>query len=181
MEDMQQEYELIQAFQAGDESAFDELYRRYARRIYRALYAYCSDEHLAEDLLQETFMRAYRGLKGFRFKSAFYTWLYRVALNTAHTQVRRRGRIKEQPLHSEEQVVASGSTDEAVDGAYVRERIKGAMECLPRKQRQVFALRFYEGLKFGEVAAAMGISDGSARVNYHHAMEKLRLLLGDLS
>ncbi len=136
------------------------------------------DEEDAADATQETFLKAFRGLRGFRGDAAFRTWLLAIASNEVRGMLRRRSRRREAPLG---EVEAYASDDPGPEEETVRrgeaQRLLRVLRKLPEKQRQAVTLRIFEGLSFREVGAVIGSSEGAARVNYHHGIKRLRELL----
>ena len=162
---------LVERFRAGDRRAFDELVRKYQRPIYYMVLRYVKDGDEAKDVAQRAFVRAFEGLAGFRADAAFRTWLYRIAVNLALNHLRDHRRHVE--------VDETSATVEAVGAgrladAQARGRLRAALDALPPKQRLVLELRVYEELPFREVAEIAGCSENAAKVNFHHAVKRLR-------
>ncbi len=170
---------LIQLVKEGNTMGFDDLYHKYSARIYSAIFRITRDEHEAEDLLQDTFVKVYKGLKKFKFKSSFYTWLYRIAINTTLTHMKKSNKKKESTL-DENLVGIDGTSHSELSNSFIKKRIKESLESLPEKQRMVFSLRFYENLRFHEVADVLKITNNNAKVLFHHAINKMKNLLGDV-
>ena len=166
---------LIERFKNGENEAFDELVRQYYSESYQFFLRIAQDSMDADDLCQETFIRVFKGLKRFRMESEFTTWLYRISVNVANSYLRKR-RIKDMASFREElDPVANGGQEEAEGFNPV---LWKAIERLPRKQRTSLVLRIFHELPFKEVAGVMGISENSAKVNYHYAISKLRTAVG---
>ena len=167
---------LVAAFRSGDEGAAAELVQRHASALGRYLYGLGADSSDLEDLVQETFFKAFRGLAGFRGDATFRGWLYRIGANLQKDWYRRRkGRVV---LSIEDHDVADASDPEGEAGATEMERrlIEG-LHRLPRLQREVFLLRAQQGLGYEEICAALGTTAGAARVHYHHAVKRLKDLM----
>lgn len=166
---------LIVAWQRGEESAASELVRRHATALARFLAAAGAHEEL-EDLVQETFFRAFRRLDGFRGTASFRTWLMAIGSNALKDHHRRR---KPTVLSIEAREVEDRRSDphaEAVERDLLR-RLQEQVAALPRMQRDVFLMRAQQGAEYGEIAAALGTSVGAARVHYHHAVKRLKAVL----
>jgi len=162
---------LVARFLQGDESAFDGLVLRHRLGVYRLAYRLLGSHEEADDVSQEAFLRAYRGLRGFRGDAAFRTWITRIAINLALSS--RRGRSPSVPLeHAHElQRDADGPT------AALKSEVRRAVGDLSPRQRQVLVLRIYEGMKFSEIAQAAGMSIGTAKATFFHAVRNLRARL----
>lgn len=170
--------ELIQQFQTGAEHAFNELVKRHYQTTFQFFSRMLKDPMEADDLCQETYIRVFKGLKGFRMQSEFTTWLYRISANVANNYFRKR-RVAE--LFTSGAAIQELSADPAREDRRLDERTWHAIRHLPRKQRMVLMLRIFQELPFKEVAAIMDITENSAKVNYHYAVKNLRKRLGDQS
>jgi RNA polymerase sigma-70 factor, ECF subfamily len=172
--------ELVQATLAGKREAFDTLVERHARAIYRLCYRYAGRHEDASDLAQEVFLRAYRGLRGFKGRSSFTTWLYRVAVNVCLNHVSAKG---PRPGEMEPLDAAPRAAVDSEDPAAAllrKERARGvrrAIAQLPPKQRATLVLRVYQELPHEEIARLLGTSVGASKANLFHALAKLRALL----
>ncbi len=174
----------VEAAQAGDAGAFEALVLRYQTRIVSFASALVRDAGAAEDVAQETFVRAWKGLRNFRGDSAFKSWLYKVASNAARTHLERHGRqsrLATQSLDDEEAAlhagdVPSGSTDVERTLA-VREAIDAALAQLPEEWRVAVVLRDVEGLGYKEIAAVTGVPIGTVESRIFRARRRLRPLL----
>lgn len=165
---------LVRASAAGDASAFEALYRRHAGRIHGLILRLVGYQHgRAEDLTQEAFVRAWQALPGFRFESAFGTWLYRLATNTALMELRsRRGAPG---LEGEEEVLAGiGDVDTAGHRTALSIDLEQAVASLPPRARAVLVLHDIEGWKHEEIAEALGLAVGSSKAQLHRARRLLR-------
>jgi RNA polymerase sigma-70 factor, ECF subfamily len=181
---------LVARVQKGDRAAFDLLVRKYQHKVAKLVSRYVRDRSEVEDVAQEAFIKAYRAIGGFRGESAFYTWLYRIAVNTAKNYLDSQGR-------------RPPSTDMEVDGAEliesgeslrdqatperrlltdeIAETVNRAIESLPDDLRTAITLREIEGLSYEEIAQAMDCPIGTVRSRIFRAREaideKLRPLL----
>lgn len=157
----------------------DELVRRHHATAFRVALGILRDEDAAADATQDAFIKAVRGLQGFRGDSSFRTWLLTITANEARGLLRKRGRRRETELEVAGPLAASQQMpDEALQQAQETERVKALLEELPEKQRQAVTLRIFEGLSFKEVGALIGSSEGAARVNYHHGIRRIKEMLG---
>jgi RNA polymerase sigma-70 factor (ECF subfamily) len=184
--------QLVQRVQAGDKAAFDLLVRKYQHRVLKLVGRFVSDAAEAEDVAQEAFIKAYRALASFRGDSAFYTWLYRIAINTAKNALvsnRRRPVDFDLDLQDPEQYdrharLKEGDTPEGVLlTEEIRAVVERAMEQLPEDLRTAIVLRELEGLSYEEIAEAMDCPVGTVRSRIFRAREaidkKLKPLLDE--
>lgn len=163
----------------GDLDAFDELVRRYEHRIVNFIRALASRSVDPEDVAQEVFLRAFRGLKTFRAQSSFKTWLYQIATNTAHTHRGRALSRKEDPAGTMSDegpdappLVRSGEDLEAQ--VVLRDQLDRALATLPEEQRQVVVLRDVEGFEYREIAELVGVPIGTVESRLFRARARLR-------
>ncbi len=186
---------LVERAKRGDVSAFEMLVVKYQRRIERLISRMVRDTDLVQDIAQETFIRAYRALPQFRGESAFYTWLYRIAVNSAKKALME---LKRDPLVSESAMVSTedgeepsrvenelsdGSTPESLLASKeIAATVNAAIESLSEDLRQAIVLREIEGLSYEEIADVMNCPIGTVRSRIFRAREsiagKLRPLLG---
>ncbi len=184
---------LVQRVQSGDQHAFELLVAKYQRRIFRLISRFVSDPATAEDIAQETFLRAYRAIGRFRGDSQFYTWLYRIAVNTAKRSASAGARspVFQENLHSSEgeetfagsEQLSTVETPEAVMATReIADAVKNALDCLPEELRTAIVLREIEGLSYEDIAQLMGCPPGTVRSRIYRAREaiarQLRPLLG---
>lgn len=185
--------QLVLRVQAGDQKAFELLVVKYQRRIFRLISRFVRDAALAEDVAQETFLRAYRAIGKFRGESQFYTWLYRIAVNTAKKSLSDSGRdpvIRESSTISEdgetfvsgEQLTDTETPEAVLASREIARTVNAAMEALPEDLRTAIALREIEGLSYEDIAQAMNCPVGTVRSRIFRAREaiarQLRPLLG---
>ncbi len=176
---------LVERTVAGDQKAFELLVIKYQRRIQRLIGRMVRDVDLVEDIAQETFIRAYRALAQFRGEAQFYTWLYRIAVNTAKKalmDLKRNPTVSENSFKSEdddetsplENELTSTETPEAVlAGKEIAEMVNAAMEALPEELRQAITLREIEGLSYEEISEAMSCPIGTVRSRIFRAREAI--------
>ena len=165
--------DLIAAWQAGDERGASELVARHARALSRFLSGAGAPEADVDDLVQETFIRAFRAIGGFRGQCQFRTWLLTIGGNALKDLGRRMARRRVVPL--DERIAArDGDPQQRAEAGETEERLQQGLGRLPRMQREVFLLRAQQGLEYEEIAAALETSTGAARVHYHHAVKRLK-------
>jgi RNA polymerase sigma-70 factor (ECF subfamily) len=164
---------------AGRRGAFDVLVERHRRHVYLLCYRFAGNHEDASDLAQETFIRAYRALGGFKGQSAVGTWLYRIAVNLCLNHVSARAPAIE-PLGNREYIDARReSADAALLRAERAAELRAAIARLPKKQRATLLLRVYQELPHNQIAAILGSSVGAVKANFFHAIGNLRKFLKD--
>ena len=169
------EGELTERAQRGEEGAFDALVNRYKKDVYRLAYRFVGNAEEAHDLAQETFLKAFLSLPTFRRDASFKTWIYRIAMNLSINYVRSPAVSRRCEVSAEELDPArSGKILSAILGSEMTDRLRGAIEHLPPKQRETLVLKVYHDLKYTEVAAVMGCSVGTSKANFFHAVNALR-------
>jgi len=186
--------ELVERAKRGDTRAFEMLVVKYQRRIERLIARMVRDVDLVQDIAQESFIRAYRALPQFRGESAFYTWLYRIAVNTAKKALVE---LKRDPLVTESVLAGAGDDDdetsrverELTDGATpeavlaskeIAQTVNAAIEALSEDLRQAITLREIEGLSYEEIAEMMNCPIGTVRSRIFRAREAIALRLRPL-
>jgi RNA polymerase sigma-70 factor (ECF subfamily) len=162
---------LVRQFKGGDEKSFDRLYDKYHLSLYTLCYRFVRNESDARELVQDVFIKIYRNLAKFNERSKFFTWAYRIAVNTC-ISFKRAHKVRMREL-SEKQ--SSLSMDKRI---HMKIAIDDALSKVPKRQRMCFLLHHYEGYTFSEIGVIMSITTGAAKANHHHAVRKLRELLG---
>ena len=174
--------QLVERVQQGDKSAFDLLVRKYQHRVLKLVGRFVSDSAEAEDVAQEAFLKAYRALHSFRGESAFYTWLYRIAINTAKNALvsnRRRPVDFNLDLQDPEQYERHNrlreiaSPERLLLTEEIRDTVQRAIAELPEDLRTAIVLRELEGLSYEEIAAAMECPVGTVRSRIFRAREAI--------
>jgi RNA polymerase sigma-70 factor (ECF subfamily) len=169
------EHALIQRARAGDRAAFGELVRIHRDAVYRLAARWLADPDLALDVAQDVFVRALKGLKNYRGDGRFRSWLFTITLNQARSAARRRNLRGEVQVELISQIPDLRTRPDAnASRAEAFARATAQLATLPEKQRGAVTLRIYEGLSFKEIGEIIGCSEGSARVNYHYGIQKLR-------
>ena len=176
---------LVERTVAGDQKAFELLVIKYERRIQRLIGRMVRDVDLVEDIAQETFIRAYRALAQFRGEAQFYTWLYRIAVNTAKKalmELKRNPTVSENSFKSddddetsplENELTSSETPESLLAGKEIAQMVNTAMEALPEELRQAITLREIEGLSYEEIAEAMNCPIGTVRSRIFRAREAI--------
>jgi len=162
---------LIESMRAGDQLAFERLYRETVGMVYGLCLRMTSNPSLAEECVQQTYVQAWRNLDGFRGESAVGTWLHRIAVNEVRSQFRRESRHQSLDVEVEHPVDAS-DTGHQLD-------LERAIATLPDQARAVFVLVAVYGYPHQEAADMLDIAEGTSKAHYHHARRRLRDLLGE--
>lgn len=187
---------LVAEAQAGSRAAFEELVRRYDRDVLRLALNLMKRPEDARDVYQDAFLKVYRNLHRFRFECSFYTWLYRIVTNVCLDQLRRRrARPEDQApemnaAHHEEGITnfferqreqrATLDPERTLMGTEIRARIAVAMERLSPRERIVFEMKHYQGLKLRAIGDALGTTEETVKNSLFRATKKLRSALGEL-
>lgn len=174
--------ELVERVQKGDKHAFDLLVRKYQHKIIKLISRYVRDQSEVFDVAQETFVKAYRALGQFRGDSAFYTWLYRIAINTAKNYLVSQGRRppdtdidaeEAEQFEGESNLKESASPERLALRDELERTIYTAIEELPEDLRSAITLRELEGLSYEEIAQAMSCPIGTVRSRIFRAREAI--------
>jgi RNA polymerase sigma-70 factor (ECF subfamily) len=168
---------LISAARDGDRRAFDELVRATYADSYTLAFRLTGDEEDARDVVQEAYLRAFRGLKRFRGDAQFSTWMYRITANCASTHLGKRSKHRHDELREDLSAVderAAVNPEERAESSALRDRLHEALRELPPKLRAVVILRDVYDLPHEAIAAELGISESAAKVRLHRARRKLR-------
>jgi RNA polymerase sigma-70 factor (ECF subfamily) len=179
---------LIERCRAGDIEAFEPLVEKYRQRVWRLAFQVLRDREEAWDCAQDAFVRAFQSLASFRGQSAFYTWLFRIAMNVATDRLRSRGAqaraFGTQAIPAEEWERTApdpeARPDEAALGAERRERISQALDTLPPNARAIIMLSDVEGLSYREIASVLNCPIGTVMSRLHNARKRLRSALGPM-
>lgn len=179
--DQRSDLELVQEVRNGRRQAYTELMRRYQQRVYWSARRIVGTHEEADDIAQETFIKAYVSLGDFRGDASFFTWLYRIAVNLSLNAIRKRqvlnylreSAVLRRVLPLEEDPVRE------VEYRELQSRLDAAVARLPEKQRAVFVLRYHDGLSYEEIAQVLKTSVGGLKANYFHALKKVQRALKD--
>jgi RNA polymerase sigma-70 factor (ECF subfamily) len=182
---------LIRAAQNGDHGAFEQLVRAYDQSVLRLAMNLLRSPEDARDVYQEAFLRVFRNLGGFRFDCSFHTWLYRIVTNICLDHLRKRKVRKEEPavvetaegpldrMDSFEDAAARANPERSMWNWQLRERIEGALHGLTPRERMVFELRHYQGLRLRNIGEMLGTTEDAAKNCLFRATQKMRSELGD--
>ena len=170
--------ELLEEFRRGDVKAFETLVRRYQRPVLAIARRFARDADDAEDLAQRAFINASERAGGWRGGS-FKSWLFRIVVNLCKNHVRDMARFdRSEEAHEREAPPSDADAHERIERAEKQRLLREAIARLPRRQREVLLLRVDGDLPFADIAATLGITEVNAKVNFHHAVQKLKAWLG---
>jgi RNA polymerase sigma-70 factor (ECF subfamily) len=176
--------EAVAKARGGDQDAFRVLVERHSRSVFRLAYRMTGSAEDAEDVVQDTFVRAYRQLARFESRSNFATWLYRIAFNCAIDHLRGRpSREAAQPHETLERLApaASGpSTEDLVYAGQIGDRVQAALNGLTAQERAAFLMRHYQGCSIEEIGRALDLKANAAKHSIFRAVKKMRLALRPL-
>src|SRR6478735_9104334 len=188
-ENNESDLSLVRRAQEQDSSAYDELIRRYQQRIYATVYHMTSNHEDANDLTQETFIKGYRALKGFKGDSSFYTWVYRIAVNKTINFLKTRKNKTQMSLNDVDYqaehdpdlvaLVSDKTPRRDLNLAELQEKLNVAMQKLSEVQRLVVTLHDIQGLSHEEISKIMGCNIGTVRSRLFYARQQLQALLSD--
>jgi RNA polymerase sigma-70 factor (ECF subfamily) len=182
---------LIRAAQAGDERAFEQLVRQYDRDVLRLALNLLRSQEDANDIYQEAFLRVFRNLHNFRFDCSFHTWLYRIVTNLCLDALRKRRVRKEETtvvetndgildrMDTVEEPRADGDPQRQLMSRQLDSRIKEVLQGLTARERMVFELRHFQGLRLRAIGEMLGTTEEAAKNCLFRATQKMRSALGD--
>jgi RNA polymerase sigma-70 factor (ECF subfamily) len=182
---------LIRAAQRGDQDAFEQLVRAYDQSVLRLAMNLLRSPEDARDVYQEAFLRVYRNLHAFRFDCSFHTWLYRIVTNICLDQLRKRKVRKEESavvetaegpldrMEAFEEDSAESDPERTMWNRQLKDRIEGALSDLTPRERMVFELRHYQGLRLRNIGEVLGTTEEAAKNCLFRATQKMRSVLGD--
>lgn len=168
--------ELVQQVRNGKRQAYTELMRRYQQRVYWVARRIVGSHEDADDVAQETFVKAFLALGDFRGDSSLFTWLYRIAVNLSLNVVRKKqvmNYLRESPLISS-LLPAKENPHAELELKELESSLQKAVAELPEKQKAVFVMRYYEELSYEEISEVLNTSVGGLKANYFHALKKVQ-------
>jgi len=180
---------LVTAARAGDKVALNQLIKLWQKRIYNFTLKYLNDHDMAMDITQKTFISMHKNIEKLKDDKSFKPWLYRIATNYCHEEVRRQQKkwvlpfMKVQKEKDQQQIADSaqfghlGDPEKTYGNVELKVLLKSALATLPEEQRMVVIMKEYEGLKIREIAEAMGISDNTVKSRLYYALGSLRQCL----
>lgn len=176
MESTLNDAELISGFKVEEtkERAYTAIIKKYQEKLYWHIRRMVVDHDDANDVLQNVFIRVWKGLAKFREDSQLYTWLYRIATNESLTFIEQQKKRTSISLNEVETGLSNKiKADENFDGKKLEWKLQLAIQQLPEKQRAVFNLRYYDEMPYAEMSKVLETSEGSLKASYHHAVKKI--------
>ncbi|CUU06604.1 RNA polymerase sigma-70 factor, ECF subfamily [Candidatus Thermokryptus mobilis] len=172
--------ELVNEFKNGNTSAFDEIVKRYQRKVYTLARRILGNHEDADDIAQEVFIKLFYSLSDFKGESSLFTWIYRITVNECRSFLRKK-KIKEFiQIDEVTNLLKFGQTpDQELFEREERNLIERAVEKLPTKQRMIFVMRFFEDLDYQEIAKILNKPIGTLKANYFHAVKKIQKFIKD--
>lgn len=169
---MKADLELVRSAKKGDNASFSELVRRHERALLRLIWRLTKDKGAAEDVVQDTFIKAYQKLNLFEERSSFKSWLFRIGINTANNRLRSRDRdhVSIDNVH----ISQSAEAERKMVFQDLKILVAGFLEELPDRQRIALTLRIFDDLSFQEIAAIMECPYDTAKANYRHGLLKMK-------
>ncbi len=175
MADQNIDFELVRKFIDGDESSFNKIVNKYKDKIYWHARRMTGNHLDADEIVQEVLFVIYKNLKGFKFKSSLYTWIYKVTSTRSLNYLKRR-KLKEILSLEDQSERLQETTDNILENLEVKEKMEAVnkvLQKLPTKQREIFILRNYEDLSYKEISEITGKSVGALKSNYFHSIKKI--------
>ena len=175
MADQNIDFELVRKFIDGDESSFNKIVNKYKDKIYWHARRMTGNHLDADEIVQEVLFVIYKNLKGFKFKSSLYTWIYKITSTRSLNYLKRR-KLKEILSLEDQSEKLQETTDNILENLEVKEKLEAVnkvLQKLPAKQREIFILRNYESLSYKEISEITGKSIGALKSNYFHSIQKI--------
>ncbi len=172
--------EILHAFQigVGKEKALSGLMDLYQQKLYWHIRRLVGNHEDANDVLQSVFIKVWKNIEKFRGESGLYTWLYRIASNESFTHLRKEKKRRSISISDDDTGLANQlKADKHFNPKEIEWKLQVAMQKLPDKQREVFALRYYDEMPYSEMSIALDTSEGALKASYHHAVKKIQQML----
>jgi len=176
--------EIIQKLKTTDnnEEVFSILVAKYQERLYWHIRKMVVSHDDTDDILQNTFLKIWKALDSFKGNSSFYTWIYRIATNETFTFIKIRERQKAISMDDEESLITNNlKSDHNFDGNELQMKLQKYILLLPAKQRLVFNLKYFDEMKYEDIAKITENSIGALKASYHHAVKKIKAMFNDES
>ncbi|MCL2039608.1 MAG: sigma-70 family RNA polymerase sigma factor [Bacteroidetes bacterium] len=177
--------ELIQKYvETGSNEAARLLVEKHREYVFRVAMRYCNnDADAADDLAQESFIRAFASLHTFKFNSNFKTWIYRIIKNTYLNAINKQNIENTMTKNNIDDYIENVNEDEnpatILEYKELLQKFEDALQTLPERQREVFCLRYYDEMKYEEISEILGLEVGGLKASYYHAIKKLKMLIMD--
>jgi len=169
------DYEIVAQVKSGKDAnkAFRELIAKYQERLYWHIRRMVVNHDDTDDVLQNVFVKVWKGLANFREDSNLYTWLYRIATNESITFINKKKKENNIPIDDEPYHLQAGEADYLMGCDEIQEKLERALLTLPEKQRAVFHMKYYEDMKYTQISEVVGTSVGALKASYHIAVKKI--------
>lgn len=166
---------LLQEFRIADtrEKAFTSIIKKYQEKLYWHIRRLVVQHEDANDVLQNVFVKVWKGLENFREDAQLYTWLYRIATNESLTFLEQQKRKSASSIEQEETLMNRLQADQHFDAAKLEWKLQMAIQHLPEKQRIVFNLRYFDEMPYEQMSKVLDTSEGALKASYHHAVKKI--------
>ena len=174
--------ELISLFrkQGSENYAFNHIVEMYKERLYWHIRKIVIDHDDTDDILQNTFIKVWKGLPGFREESLLYTWIYRIATNEVLSFLKQKRTKYILPITNiEKKLSETLESDEYFNGDEIQLKLQKAVLSLPEKQRIIFNMKYYDEMKYKDISGILGTSVGALKASYHHAVKKIEKYLAE--
>ncbi|WP_337041305.1 RNA polymerase sigma factor [Emticicia sp. 17c] len=171
---------------AKRQNAFELLIKKYQQKIYWHIRKMVIDHDDADDVIQETFIKVWQGLNNFRGDAQLYTWIYRIATNESLNFLQKKRRQNHVPIENEDSTDLLNTLESSISHGYIsgdeiQVKLQKALLQLPDKQRLVFNMKYYEDMKYEDIAEITGTSVGALKASYHLAVKKIEEFLNNES
>ena len=158
--------------------AFDELVRLYKERLYWHIRKIVISHDDTDDVLQNTFIKVYKNINGFKEESKLFSWMYRIATNESITFLNKKAKKASLPIEEyQKELRSSLQEDELFDGDSIQLLLQKAIAELPQKQQLVFNMKYFSEMKYDEISEILGTSVGALKASYHHAVKKIGIYI----
>lgn len=167
--------EIVEQLQcvATKEQAFKVLMNTYQQKLYTHIFRYTNNHEDTNDVLQNTFIKVWRNIDGFRNECTLYSWLYRIAANEAITFLNNKNKKQTIPINA----IAETGRNDTINSQIIEQKLQAALNQLPEKQKQVFILRYYDEMPYNKMSEIMETSEGALKASYHYAVKKIETFL----
>lgn len=172
---MQDEQEFINRLldPATQHAAYRELITQFQRPLYNRIRSMVHDHDDTDDILQNTFIKVFRHLDGFKGESRLFSWVYRIATNEAISFIKQKNRRGYASIETQERAVSNMQAETWTDSQLIEARLDEAIEKLPEKQKLVFEMRYFQEIPYEQMSEILGTSVGALKASYHHAVKKV--------
>jgi RNA polymerase sigma factor (sigma-70 family) len=161
------------------EKGFNMLVSKYSQQIYWHIRRIVFDHEDANDITQNVFIKIWKNIHSFRNEAKLYTWIYRISTNEAISFIKQNNKHKNASINDFEEMIGGSADDNYFSGDEIQQKLQKAVQSLPKKQRLVFLMKYYQELPYEEISKILNTSTGSLKASYHHAVKKIENFLSD--